>query len=249
MAETLSPHYSWVKPDIGGDATTWGNVLNTTIDAIDSVAWANQQSGVQIGAITMYGGATAPTNWLICDGSSLSTTGTYADLFAVLGYAYGGSAGNFNLPNLQGVFPLGAGPSNTVGSAAGSFNYTLDVAHLPPHAHVVEQTPHSHGASASGGAHAHGISDVDPGHTHTINVVFGGGSQIQSGSGWGQHNIESGSKTTGIGSTDTQTPAISVSVGAASANILGNSTDNTGGGAAMSIVPSYVALNFIIRYK
>ena len=42
MAETQTPNYHWIKPDIGGDATVWGTVLNTTIDAIDAVAFNNQ---------------------------------------------------------------------------------------------------------------------------------------------------------------------------------------------------------------
>ena len=252
MAETQTPNFHWTKPDLGGDASTWGNVLNTTIDAVDSVAYANQQSGVPIGSMTMWAGPTAspPANWLICDGSTLDygVTPAYQGLFNVIGRAFNPAltGTQFALPNLVQKFPIGAG-SNVLGAIGGTFSYTLDVAHLPSHAHIVEQTPHNHGASASGGAHAHGISDVDPGHVHSINAVFGGGSEIQSGSGWGQHNIVSGGNTTGISTTDTQAPAISVSVAAAYANIPGNSTDNTGGGAAMSIVPPFIAINFIIR--
>jgi len=37
-----------------------------------------------IGEIKMWGTAVAPTNYLICDGTSLLRTGTYAALFAVL---------------------------------------------------------------------------------------------------------------------------------------------------------------------
>ena len=68
-----------------------------------------------IGTIIMFAGGYAPANWLICDGSSLSTTGTYAGLFAQINYTYGGSGANFNLPNLQGVFPIGAGNGAQIG--------------------------------------------------------------------------------------------------------------------------------------
>ena len=52
------------------------------------------------GAIFPYGGITAPDGWLICDGSEISRT-TYADLFAVIGTAYGEGNGTttFNLPD------------------------------------------------------------------------------------------------------------------------------------------------------
>ena len=162
MAETQTPNYKWTKPDIGGDSSNWGNVLNATIDAVDSVVWANQQAGLPIGSVAMFAGATAPVNWLICDGSSLATTGTYAGLFGIIGYTYGGSGANFNLPNLVQNFPLGAG-ANPIGTTGGTFSYTLSVANMPPHTHYIEQTPHSH--SAYQNAHSHVIATG--GHNHT----------------------------------------------------------------------------------
>jgi Phage Tail Collar Domain len=51
------------------------------------------------GMITAYGSNVAPTGWKLCDGSQYSTT-AYADLFAVIGYTYGGSGLNFNVPTL-----------------------------------------------------------------------------------------------------------------------------------------------------
>jgi microcystin-dependent protein len=47
-----------------------------------------------------------PTGYLEADGSSLDTT-TYADLFAVIGYTFGGSGSSFNLPDLRGQFLRG----------------------------------------------------------------------------------------------------------------------------------------------
>ena len=118
MAETNTPNYKWIKPDIGGDSANWGNVLNATIDAVDSVVWANQQAGLPIGSVAMFAGAAAPVNWLICDGSSLATTGTYAGLFGIIGYTYGGAGANFNLPNLVQNFPLGAGANRDLAQPA-----------------------------------------------------------------------------------------------------------------------------------
>lgn len=44
--------------------------------------------GMPIGAISLWGTATAPANWLLCDGAAISRS-TYADLFAVIGTTWG----------------------------------------------------------------------------------------------------------------------------------------------------------------
>ena len=156
MAETLTANFTWTKPDPGACANTWGATLNADLDKIDAQVFANQTAinagQVPIGSISMFGGATPPANWLICDGSSLSTAAPYDKLFAVLQYAYGGSGANFNLPNLQGVFPLGAGPSNALGSTGGAATVTLDVADLPSHGAPDHRCRHNDTPS-----HAHGF--------------------------------------------------------------------------------------------
>lgn len=61
------------------------------------------------GAIIAYGGASAPTGWLLCDGSS-QLRATYPDLFTAIGTAYGAADGtHFNLPQGQGMFLRGVG--------------------------------------------------------------------------------------------------------------------------------------------
>lgn len=66
--------------------------------------------GVPIGTIIMYAKATAPTNYLICDGAAVSRT-TYATLFAVIGtvYGVGDNSTTFNLPDYRAVTPKGVG--------------------------------------------------------------------------------------------------------------------------------------------
>jgi len=54
-----------------------------------------------VGSIKMWATHIIPENWLICAGQPLSTT-EYKDLFAVLGYIYGGTGNNFLLPDLRG---------------------------------------------------------------------------------------------------------------------------------------------------
>lgn len=73
--------------------------------------------------------------YLECTGQSLSTT-TYASLFAVLGYTYGGSGSSFNLPNVTGDTGLVGATSNIIisggPSASTSNTSTVD---LPQHNH------------------------------------------------------------------------------------------------------------------
>jgi phage-related tail fiber protein len=53
----------------------------------------------------MWPSSTPPTGWLQENGASLSRTGTYADLFAVIGTTYGAANGSsFNLPDSRGRF-------------------------------------------------------------------------------------------------------------------------------------------------
>jgi microcystin-dependent protein len=57
-----------------------------------------------VGTLLDYAGTTAPSGYLMCDGRQLSTSGLYAKLFAVIGYSYGGSGANFNIPDFRGRF-------------------------------------------------------------------------------------------------------------------------------------------------
>jgi microcystin-dependent protein len=65
--------------------------------------------------------STAPTGWLLCDGSAVSRT-TYATLFGAIGTTYGVGDGSttFNVPDLRERFPLGAGATHALGATAGA---------------------------------------------------------------------------------------------------------------------------------
>lgn len=85
-------------------------IADQTASQIAGAASALMPSGV----ILPFGGTTAPTGWLICDGSAISRT-TYAALFSAVGTTHGTGDGSttFNLPDMQGVFPRGAGTNGT----------------------------------------------------------------------------------------------------------------------------------------
>ncbi len=94
-----------------------------------------------VGAIELWAGATLPEGWLECDGSSLSAT-EYPDLFAVLGYTWGGSGDNFNLPDMRSRVPVGAGQgtgltNRALAATGGEETHTLITAEMPKHLHQI----------------------------------------------------------------------------------------------------------------
>lgn len=230
MAETTTVNYGWTKPDPGASPNTWGATQNATVDKVDAKVFANEQGLVPIGAITMFGGAVAPANWLLCNGQSLPTTGgTYDKLFAALQYAHGGSGANFNIPNMNNKLAIGAGVSAlgaVLGSGvSGGWTYTIALANLPvhnhpasqaAHTHAVSQDPHTHAASQPAHTHGdqgHGHPDAgsyQDAHTHGgVLVSAGVTGAVPAGIGF----------VGNVGRTDAQQPALHIGVGTGYANL------------------------------
>jgi len=134
--------------------------------------------GGLVGEIKMWPVSTSPLGYLLCNGQSVSTT-TYANLFNVIGYTFGGSGGSFLLPNYTDTMPVGAGNLYALANTGGSNN-----------AVVV--------------SHSHGLNDQ--GHSHTTSLPAywasgnSGGITFFSGSAAGSsgYNGVSSSQTTGI---------------------------------------------------
>lgn len=89
-----------------------------------------------VGTITMFGGSTAPTKWVLCDGRAISRT-NYAALFQIIGTKYGSGNGSttFNVPDMRNRFPVGAGSSYNLNSKGGADNVTLSTSQIPAHTH------------------------------------------------------------------------------------------------------------------
>ena len=130
-------------PTTGTDATN-----KTYVDA-------QLGSAAPSGLVCAFGGTVAPTGWLLCNGAAVSRT-TYATLFTAIGTTYGAGDGTttYNVPNLQGRFPIGAGNGaqknvsgsgiitggtaltpRTVGQFGGEEDHVLTVAELATHSH------------------------------------------------------------------------------------------------------------------
>lgn len=135
-------------------------VINGAAGALSSEAQlAPLRGGVPTGAMSMWGAAAAPTAWLLCDGAAVSRT-TFAALFAVISTTYGVGDGSttFNVPNMQGVVPRGAG-SQTINarSKAGPALGATQEDQLQGHVH---QTP---------------MSALNPGGNSAVNTFRVGG--------------------------------------------------------------------------
>lgn len=65
-----------------------------------------------VGVTLPYAGSSAPSGYLMCDGSAVSRT-TYESLYAIIGTTFGTGDGSttFNIPDLRGATPQGAGTS------------------------------------------------------------------------------------------------------------------------------------------
>ncbi len=91
---------------------------------------------VPTGSLIATARSSAPSGFLLCDGSAVSRT-TYAALYEAIGTTYGegDKSTTFNLPNLAGKFPLGKSGSHALGATGGEENVTLTTEQIPSHSH------------------------------------------------------------------------------------------------------------------
>lgn len=84
-----------------------------------------------LGFIQAYAGSSAPTGWLVCDGSAVSRT-TYSALFALIGTTYGAGNGSttFNVPDLRARMPIGIGAVTKVATFASRSSNVITVTGL-----------------------------------------------------------------------------------------------------------------------
>lgn len=110
-----------------------------TLDVVSTLTVAGLEIGgeeidptgaVPVGTIVMYGAASAPTGWLLCNGA-IASISSYPTLGALLGSTYGGNGTTtFGVPDLRGRSPVGygAGPgltSRALNDSGGSESATL----------------------------------------------------------------------------------------------------------------------------
>ena len=229
---------------------TSGNLLTSNGTTWQSTTPA-ASSSLPTGALMPYAGDSAPTGYLLCDGSSVSSS-TYLALHAVISNTYGGSAYtgaaglNFTLPDLRGRLPMGAGtgtgqnasgtgaPSGTAQTARtrgqwlGEETHLLTTAELASHTHA--NTVSGGNTSTAGGTHNH------TGFSSALIKYVGSGGNRGDLSGGGIWSTDTSGVTTGSANIDhfhTFTPSIT--------NVA------AGSGSRHNIIPPVVVLNYIIK--
>lgn len=201
--------------------------------------------GVPTGSLFPFAGSAAPTGYLLCDASAVSRT-TYATLFGVIGTTYGSGDGSttFNLPDLRGRLPMGAGtgtglnssgtglPSGTAQTARtmgqwfGEETHALTTAELASHTHA---NTVSGGSTGNAGSHSHTLS------REVLTYLGSGGDRYDPypGSVWKGSAGAGLTLSTQADHSHTFTPTIS--------------NASAGSGSRHNTIPPCVVLNYIIK--
>jgi microcystin-dependent protein len=117
----------------------------------------NAEDGVPTGAVMPYIGATAPTGWVLCDGSSIAANTAAVALRAMIGN---------NVPDLRGMFIRGAGTN------------AASTSHVGPSLKAIQEDAfegHGHDYSSNTGGNG--------GHNHGFSVYRNYGSMSSGGQG------------------------------------------------------------------
>ena len=194
------------------------------------------------GVILPYGAATAPSGYLLCDGTSVSTT-TYAALYAIIGFTYGGSGSSFTLPDLRGRIPIGKGTHADVDTLGDNDGQTL-ANRRAGHTHTVPKHKHAVTVTSSGYTdytdtnHTHGSGD---GYPFITGGYAGNGADVSTGGGGYRQQYSGGAS----GGSNHRHYVNSIG----GSGTAGTSTDPSGDSDLTSGAsqPSYLTINYIIK--
>lgn len=174
---TLSNLVNGMTEDTGPSAADFMLTYDASATTTKKVSLSRIPSlAVPAGTIIMFGGSSAPTGYLLCDGSAVSRT-TYADLFAIIGGNFGTGDGSttFNVPDMRSRHPIGMGQGSgltnrVLATTGGAETHTLVTGEIPAHTHTIPSagvatagagqgvttdagTGQSTGSAGGGGAH------------------------------------------------------------------------------------------------
>jgi microcystin-dependent protein len=182
-----------------------------------------------VGSVQAFGGANAPTGWLLCDGSQYSIA-AYPELYSVLSTTYGaltngsGGAGSthFRVPDLRGRMPMGAGTGvGQGGSGTGSPSGTA----------LTARTRGGFGGDERMQTHTH----VQNAHGHDL----GGGQSF---------GVNFGSNSSGAATFGLNAGIINSGTYQGPYSAMANTATNQNAGSGLQEnMPPFVVLNYIIK--
>ncbi len=259
---TVNTTTSTVTIDVTSAVTTLTDTVTALATALSDaqaaiVALTSTVAGITTtatptGAIMPWSATngTAPAGYLLCDGGSYPEV-DYAALFAIIGTTYGGSGGNFSVPDLRGRTAVGVKSSGVfnvaLGTVVGAETHALVTGELAAHTHT--------GTTTSDGAHNHGGATGTPNvtlaHEHDSGIITGNDGALP-GAGTVFYTIGSVDKP-GAGTVDAYRSGLSTSL----AHTHGISSDgahthtftsaSTGSGTAHNNVQPSIVMNYIIK--
>ena len=258
-----------LKVNAGATAPEWGQIPTAGIAdsavTLAKLATALQAYLVPVGSISAYAGVTAPTGWLLCDGTS--TTG-YTALAALVGAT---------TPDMRGRFPIGDNSTLTLLGTGGSL--TISTSNMPSHSHTQDahnhtqnshnhtqdshnhtqfshghtqdahnhtQDAHDHTANSTktftSGAHTHDNADYFMAGVNGASVTSAGDLSIATATATNQATTATNQATTASNQATTAT-----NQAATATNIATTATNQPTGGGTDYYQP-YLVVNYIIKH-
>jgi microcystin-dependent protein len=214
------------------------------------------------GIISQYIGATAPSGYLLCDGSPVSRT-TYSALWDVLRngtssspYGNGDGTTTFNVPNLQGKVPVGIDTTQTEFDSRGetggekSVTLTSQQSGVPAHSHPNSLTGTTTFAT-NGHTHAH-VSPIGLNSGQIMSINPGDGQLDVLGS-YNIYDIQTSTAIRYEGTTGTAAYErwyVTSSGNSSSGTVDISNQNNTTSSAAQAHtnLQPYITVNYIIKF-
>ena len=236
------------------NGVVWGEVAsvgitNATIVQGD-IALTLLKALCPVGTISAYAGATAPTGWILCDGTAV-VQATHPDLYTLCS----------TTPDLRGRTVIGVGTgtgltARTLKATGGAETVTLNTGNMPAHTHSNTLTNNAV-TSGAGSPHYHantlgGNTVPTDTHTHTQVAAFTSTYQANNGLQYTQGGTVQNQDVYTSGPSATQTVYITnVNESAHTHSVTSNvsiTNQSQGSGGSHDNMQPFYALNYIIKH-